>query len=305
MPTAHAECIAIATQPHHHCNHVSLICHVHSAVIDGCLQSEAHGRDLRCCVHRDERQSPRADIPTESILQCITASAVFRDRLVPTELSHEVGPSINIAQALSQLTSSNKSRCEGRVLSCTPQNDHHTCKLRLDLYVRAEVLEGLLRWDAGRAAADVFARLIPVTDATRSSPDACPDCAEDIQSTCVCKPATRSTPRGLASTDGNDSALSPHANTGLARGDNAQQVPEDHAASFKLHECFEELPNLVTTPVEYPPAPPRRNPGKWSTFATPTCTRALSPPEPSQHPYTSSEPRACAFIAHAHYSSTR
>lgn len=125
------------------------------------------------------------------------------------------------------------------------------------------MLEGLLRWDPSRAAAVVFARLLPVTAETLASKDACPECAVDGGEgiVCMCKvPVIK--PGDLVLSDDEDESDASNMSAALDTTPDAQEASDATSGGFKLHECFQELPNLVTTPVQYPPAPPRLHPGE-------------------------------------------
>eukprot|EP00892_Ulva_mutabilis_P003989 jgi/Ulvmu1/1962/UM012_0123.1 len=192
-----------------------------------------------------------------------------RRKLHAVTSSSSSDASVRVELALARLASTSKCRSEGCVLTCTAVGRRYICKARLDLYVRSDVLKGLVRLDANRAAADVFALLLPATDATRDSVSVCPECAAQGGISCLCRPSSHRSPRNSQSTGDDHGRCNGHcarANGGSDATEDVHSAPDDRPVPFKLHECFEELPNLVTTPVDYPPPPPRKHPGQPSAL---------------------------------------
>lgn len=141
-------------------------------------------------------------------------------------------------------------------------------------------MNGALPWASHRSAGDVFSSMIPATQATIQNRQACPLCANlshpttgavEIESCCLC--SLEHQPE-LQAREGKDNAIDEvrpvqavEPQWQLSKADLRARVldslvapatSESNAAHFKLHSCFDELPNWLVVASEYPPLPPAR-----------------------------------------------
>ena len=188
---------------------------------------------------------------------------------------------VSVISTLCTLIRSGTGFVQGAVLWCSPDPSFR-CHVRLDVYIKPDVLTGTIPWEPHRPAGDVFSHMIPATESTMRDALACPLCAHQCQpgsasaqACCLCAPQRENKPQTHACEGGD---ASPYAVSATWR-QNAEQPwhfptadlqervkdcltpPAKHETStapFNLHTCFEQLPNWLVVASEYPPLPPSK-----------------------------------------------
>jgi hypothetical protein len=184
----------------------------------------------------------------------------------------------SVVANLFNLHRSGRCHVQGAVLRCSPGPDFR-CHLRLDLHVKPDTITGVLPWEPNRSVGCIFSSVIPATQATVQDAACCPLCAIRSESgtqqeaCCLCAQEHQSKlTRNEACDTAVQDALDEHFQVSeqlwhLSASDLRARVldcvtepakSDSNAAPFKLHSCFEELPNWLVVASQYPSLPPSR-----------------------------------------------
>jgi hypothetical protein len=185
----------------------------------------------------------------------------------------------SVVATLHNLHRSGRCQVQGAVLCCSSGPDFR-CHLRLDLYVKSDAITGALPWEPNRSLGCMFSSMIPATQTTVQDATACPLCASlseqsagQQEACCLCsqehQPEQEHNTECQRATEGvpgqhvqgSEHQWNLSASDLRARVLDSLLAPaksESNAAPFKLHSCFEELPNWLVVASEYPPIPPPR-----------------------------------------------
>lgn len=182
---------------------------------------------------------------------------------------------VSVVATLHNLHRSGRCHVQGAVLCCSPGPEFR-CHLRLDLCIKRDAITGALPWDSHHSAGELFSSIIPATQATMHDATVCPLCAllpEDSgvhacflcsldQQQPVLQPCSASHTSGYTyhrrvQTEDEQWHMSASDLRARVLDSLVEPVNSDtNAAPFKLHSCFEELPNWLVIASEYPPLPP-------------------------------------------------
>ena len=156
-----------------------------------------------------------------------------------------VGTSHAIATSLHFLRHANSCRLAVCVLS----RRERAHVLRVDVWLRTEVLEGLVPWKPSKHVGELFARLVPARPETAASPCACPLCVgAAAAATAPCAACGGAAPGGGAGAERALETLTP-------------RDPAAPAEPFQLKDCILQLPNWVLETPALPAPPPARAAG--------------------------------------------